>query len=421
LLAPGPARPRLAIVLKGYPRLSETFIAQEILALEQRGFPIEIWSLRRPTDRLRHPMHNAIRANLHYLPEYLHRGPIRVLLGLLCALARPEFSALIRVFLRDFRRDFTVNRVRRLGQALVLARELDPSIRHIHVHFLHTPGSVVRYATLLSRRTFSFSAHAKDIWTIPDWERAEKIVAAQWGVACTRDGVSELRRVAGEAGARVELLYHGLDLARFPAPPAAREPRDGSDPDRPVRIVTVGRAVDKKGFDDLLDALSQLPSTLHWRLSHAGSGPLLPALKSQAERLGLAARVTWLGGQAQSDVIAILREADLFALPSKPGAGGDRDGLPNVLMEAATQGLPLVSTRFAGVPEFVTDGQNGLLVPPADPAALATAIERLIVDPSLRQRLGEAAYARVRNDFSFESGIDRLVNLLDTSRMRVES
>lgn len=409
------ARPRLAVVLKGYPRLSETFIAQEILALEQRGFEIEIWSLRHPTDRFLHPMHEAIRARRHYLPEYLHRGPLRVLRGFMRALGQPGFGALMRLFWRDVRRDLTVNRVRRLGQAFVLAAELDPAIRHLHVHFLHTPGSVVRYAALLSGRSFSFSAHAKDIWTIPDWERAEKIADAGWGVTCTAIGAAELRRVAGPAAGKVHLVYHGLDLGRFPGPPEARPPRDGGDAAAPVRIAAVGRAVDKKGFDDLLAALARLPAGLHWRLDHIGSGPLLPALKAQAEQAGLADRITWHGSKPQQAVIALLAAADLFVLPSKPGSGGDQDGLPNVLMEAATQSLPLLSTRFAGVPEFVSEDVEGLLVPPGDAAALARALERLIREPDLRARLGAAALARVKRDFSFEAGIARIAALLDQS------
>ncbi|MFN3483373.1 MAG: glycosyltransferase [Rhabdaerophilum calidifontis] len=414
------ARPRLPIVVKGYPRLSETFIAQEILALERCGFEIEIWSLRHPTDRYLHPMHAAIRAPRHYLPEYLHHAPLRVMRGLLRALPNPRFGALLRVFWADFRRDVTLNRVRRLGQALVLAAELDPALRHIHVHFLHTPASVARYAALLTGRSFSFSAHAKDIWTIPDWERGEKIAAAAWGVTCTREGWNELRRVAGAAGERVHLLYHGLDLARFPAPPEARPPRDGRDPTAPVQLVTVGRAVGKKGFDDLLAALGRLPADCHWRLVHIGSGPLLPALKAEAARLGLAERIEWRGGRPQDQVIEALRAADLFVLPSKPAAGGDRDGLPNVLMEAATQALPLLSTRFAGVPEFVAHGENGLLVPPGDPEALAAALARLIADPALRAALGMAAARRVRAEFSFEAGIaqlsERLAASLDAAR-----
>jgi hypothetical protein len=163
--------PPIAVVVKGYPRLSETFIAQEILGLEARGIPIAIWSLRHPTERLVHPMNGQIRAGVTYLPEYLYQEPLRVLRGLAAALPNPRLRALATLFWRDFRRDPTANRLRRLGQALVLARELPDAIRHIHVHYLHTPGSVVRYAALLGGRTWSFSAHAKDIWTIPDWEK----------------------------------------------------------------------------------------------------------------------------------------------------------------------------------------------------------------------------------------------------------
>ncbi|MBB3772621.1 glycosyltransferase involved in cell wall biosynthesis [Angulomicrobium tetraedrale] len=399
---------RIAIVLKGYPRLSETFIAQEILELERRGFAFDIWSLRRPTDRYRHPMHEEIAARLLYLPEYLKDDPRRVWKGLVHALRHLAWRPTLRLFLRDLRRDPSAGRLRRLGQALVLAREIDPRIRHLHVHFLHTPGSVTRYAARLTGRSYSFSAHAKDIWTTPEWERAEKIADASWGVACTADGWNELRRVAGPAAGRVELVYHGLDLARFPSPPPRTRQADGRDPADPVRLVAVGRAVTKKGFDKLLDALAQLPAELHWHLVHIGSGERLAGLKAQAERLGLSERIDWRGSQAQTAVVAALREADLFVLPSQPGEDGDRDGLPNVLMEAATQALPAISTRFAGVPEFIDDGVNGRLVPPGDAEALAGALAALIGDAPQRLRLGAAALARLTADFTFDAGIDRL-------------
>lgn len=409
-----PSRSPIAVVVKGYPRLSETFISQEILALEEAGFDIEIWSLRHPTDGAVHMLNRQIRAKPVYLPEYLYQAPGRVLLGALGALARPGFLKLMGVFLRDLGRDFTANRGRRLGQALVMARELDPAIRHIHVHYLHTPASVVRYAALLTGRSFSFSAHAKDIWTTTDWEKREKIAASTWGVTCTRAGVETLRELAppGEPD-RVGLVYHGLDLTRFPEPPQHRPARDGSDAATPVELVTVGRAVAKKGFDDLLEALARLPAGLHWRLTHIGTGELRVDLKAQAERLGLADRITWRGALAQDDVIAALRAADLFVLPCKEGEAGDRDGLPNVIMEAATQGLPIASTRFAGVPEFVRDEQEGLLVPPNEPAALAQALARLIGDPALRARLGGAARRRVCDAFSFEAGIVELAARFD--------
>lgn len=407
---------RIALIVKGYPRLSETFVAQEILALEQRGLAFDIWSLRKPTDKHVHAMHGRIAARLFYLPEYLRDDRARVAKGLVSGLLRRGFWRLLGVVLRDLARDPTASRLRRFGQALVLARELDPSIRHLHVHFLHTPASVARYAAILTGRRFSFSAHAKDIWTIPEWEKREKIAGADWGVTCTRDGLAALREAAREVDTnRVLLVHHGLDLARFPPPPAMRPPRDGRSADDPVRIVTVGRAVEKKGFDDLLAALALLPRDLAWRLVHIGGGPLLDDLKAQAARLGLSARIEWRGARPQEDIVAALRDADLFALPSRPAADGDRDGLPNVIMEAASQALPIVASDFAGVPEFVQHGQSGWLVPPADPARLAAAIETLARDPAERVRLGDGARHRLREHFSADSGVNRIERLLRLS------
>lgn len=398
--------PRLAIAMKGYPRLSETFIAQELLGLQERGLSFAIWSLRQPTDADRHLMHKAITAPLHYLPEYLRDAPKRVLRGVFGALLRPALPRLLLVFLRDLSRDPTRNRLRRFGQALVMAHELPPGTAHLHVHFLHTPASVVRYAALLRGISWSFSAHAKDIWTTPDWEKREKIAAAAWGVTCTRDGHGELMRLS-DGAQKVTLLYHGLDLRRFPDPPV-RPPRDGADPGEPVRLLSIGRAVAKKGFDDLLAALALLPPGLHWRLVHIGGGELMASLKRQAQALGLADRIEWRGAQAQEAVIAALREADLFALPSKQAGDGDRDGLPNVVMEAASQGLAIVATRFAGIPEFVTDGVEGLLVPPGDHAALAQALAALMGAPARRQALGTAAHRRLVSDFAADAGLDRV-------------
>ena len=355
-------------------------------------------------------MHERIAAPLRYLPEYLHHEPIRVLRGALAALSRPGFRELAGVFLRDFARDRTRNRLRRFGQACVMARELPADIGHLHVHFLHTPASVVRYAALLRGLTWSFSAHAKDIWTTPAWERREKIADAVWGVTCTRDGWGELGRVADRPD-KVALVYHGLDFSRFPPPPS-RPARDGSDAAAPVRFVTVGRAVEKKGFDDLLTALARLPQELHWRLVHIGSGEKLPALRAQAKTLGLDDRVSWLGPKAQDGVIAAMREADLFVLPSKQAGDGDRDGLPNVVMEAASQALPIVATDFAGIPEFVRSDIEGELVPPGDVVALADALAGLAADPARRKRLGQSAFARLNLDFSADSGLDRIAGLL---------
>ncbi|CAH1669191.1 MULTISPECIES: glycosyltransferase family 4 protein [unclassified Chelatococcus] len=400
----------IAVVVKGYPRLSETFIAQEILALEARGLPLAIWSLRHPTEKAVHPMHKKIKARPNYLPEYLYQEPLRVAAGFLWGLRQRTIWRMLGTFWRDLKRDMTANRGRRLGQAFVLARELPAHTGHLHVHYLHTPASVVRYAALLRGLTFSFSAHAKDIWTTPDWDIREKITDSAWGVTCTRDGhirLSGLSPSDASRPGRVELVYHGLDLSRFPTPPQ-RPPRDGSDPADPVRIVTVGRAVAKKGFDDLLAALAALPDGLHWQFVHIGGGELLGDLKQQAAREGIAGRVAFLGAKAQPDVITMMREADLFVLPAKEAKSGDRDGLPNVLMEAASQELAIVASDFAGIPEFLRDGREGVLVPPGRWDLLANAINLLARDPKRRALLGQAAASRLARDFSMEAGIELL-------------
>jgi glycosyltransferase involved in cell wall biosynthesis len=397
---------RIAVVVKGYPRLSETFVAQEILALEERGIPLEIWSLRHPTERHVHPMHKRIRAALRYLPEYLYQEPVRVLRGLLWASRQPLFWELLRLFWRDLKRDFTPNRGRRLGQALVFARELPGEVRHVHVHYLHTPASVVRYAALLTGRTWSFSAHAKDIWTTPEWEKREKIADSLWGVTCTAQGAAHLRALSEPE--RVTLAYHGLDLARLPSPPERRPPRDGSDPADPVRIVSVGRAVAKKGYDDLIKALAALPGDLHWRFAHVGGGELLGTLKGGTEAAGLAGKTAFLGGKPQPEVMKLLQEADLFVLPAKEAASGDRDGLPNVLLEAASQRLAILATDFAGIPEFVRAGIEGELVTAGDWEALSNTLNLLARDPARRAALGAAAYDRLRREFGMEATIDLL-------------
>jgi glycosyltransferase involved in cell wall biosynthesis len=406
----------VAVVLKGWPRLSETFIAQEIAGLEARGVALEIWSLRQPTDKLRHPVHDRVIGRSVYLPEYLKDDPLRVLRGWWKARRLPGYVPARAKFIADLRRDRSPNRVRRWGQALVLAAELPDSIERLYVHFLHTPASVTRYAATMRGLPWSISAHAKDIWTSEPWEVAEKLADCAWLTTCTALGLQRLRELAPRPD-RLQLVYHGLDFAHLPAPSVGRSARDGSDPSDPVVILSVGRKVEKKGYDDLLKALARLPRSLHWRFEHVGGGGLGDALKAQAIGLEIADRCTWLGAQSQKQVFAALARADLFVLASKKASDGDQDGLPNVLMEAAYQGLPIVSTRAAAITEFVEDSVNGLLVNPAAPEELAVALERLARDPALRRRLADAAAHTVRTRFSFEAGVDWIAAALGQPRI----
>ncbi len=403
--------PKLAVLVKGWPRLSETFIAQELVALQEAGHQFDIWSLRHPTDTKRHPLHDRFKGQVHYLPEYLYQEPQRVWAARAIAQRLPGYAEAYRVWRQDLRRDPTHNRIRRFGQACVLAAELPEATQALYAHFMHTPSSVARYAAIMRGVPWSFSAHAKDIWTSPEWEKREKLQAATHGAAfgatCTAIGAAHLRELADDP-ARVDLIYHGLDLARFPSPPD----RKLRTADGPFHMISVGRLVEKKGFDRLINALALLPETLDWHWTHIGGGALGDVLRDRVTAAGIADRISWKGACDQPEVIEAMRAADLFVLPSRIAEDGDRDGLPNVLMEAASQLLPILSTPVSAIPEFITSGTHGILTDD-DPKALANAMLALASDPTATAEMARAAYDRLLAEFRMDPGIARLSDRLN--------
>jgi glycosyltransferase involved in cell wall biosynthesis len=371
-------------------------------------------------------VHDRIKAPVTYLPEYLYHEPKRVFRAWRHVRRWPAFSQVLRTWMRDLRRDRSPNRVRRFGQALVLAYEFRQRVDVLYAHFLHTPASVTRYAAMLLGVPWAVSAHAKDVWTIPDWEKREKLKDCDWLVTCTGVNVEHLRALDVNSD-RVHLAYHGLDFEAFgPAPAgdngvagaarptrvADRAPALSATHSRSVQIVSVGRAVEKKGYDDLLEALARLPSELDWHFRHIGAGELRTALRAQAKRLGIDSKVTWSGALTQPEVRDALRESDLFVLASRITADGDRDGLPNVLMEACSQGLACVATRVSAIPELIEDGKTGLLVAPRDPQGLARAIALLMTDEPRRVAIGRAAQAHVLRNFQMDKGLSTIDALL---------
>ena len=392
--------PPVAFVLKGYPRYTETFVAQEILALERRGLDIRIFS-QRSTGLGRHPVHDEIKAPITYLPEYMHQAPARVWRAWRSVRTKPGYKSARRALFKDLLKDPTPGRFRKFGHALVLASELPSDVKHLHAHFLHAPATIVRYVSLMTGLPWSCSAHAIDIWTSPEWDKRNKLDSMEWLVTCTKTNVEHLSELAPKPE-NVELVCHGLDFSRFPQQKKSR------DNQLPVQLFTVGRAVEKKGYDCLLQSLALLPKDLDWRLVHIGTGPLLESLRRQAETAGFGDRINWLGEQPQTTVLDHYRTCDAFVLTCRVAANGDRDGLPNVLMEAQSQAVPCLTTTASDAPELIIDGETGLLVPPDDATAFAEKLETLIRDPALRERLGKAGMDRVRSAFSLEAGIDRL-------------
>jgi glycosyltransferase involved in cell wall biosynthesis len=398
---------RLAVVVKGFPRLSETFVARELEALEQRGLPFELHALRHPGKdaALTHYNVNAI---CRYLPEYLHDEPAAVLRAVAAASLLPGFGDALSLFQGHLRHDFSRARCRRFGQACVLATRLGSGIRHIHAHFAHSPASVVRYAAVMRQLSYSISAHAKDVWTDDEWDLREKLSAARFVAICNRAGHERLAGLMPRG--HLHLIHHGIDPALV-AQEAREQTRDGRDDRDPVRLVCVARAVEKKGIATLLRALALLPSDLHVRLDHYGDGELLGSLIEQSRSLGLAGRVLLHGATPHEHVVAALDESDLFVLPASVAQSGDRDGIPNALLEAKARGICILAGDAGGTGEAVRDNVTGQLVPPDVPDVLARRLENLCRSPSLRQSLAATGLQQDQDLFDAAVGHDALARL----------
>jgi glycosyltransferase involved in cell wall biosynthesis len=404
----------LAIVVKGFPRLSETFIARELEALERRGLRFSLHALRAPGADAK-LVDNKVRATPQYLPEYLKDAPLTVLRAFHAARKRPGFAAAWRAFRVDFSKEPVAARVRRFGQACVLVQQMPESVRHVHAHFAHSPSSVARYAALIRGIGFSISAHAKDIWTAPSWDLSHKIREATFVSVCNKAGHDRLKALDG--GARLHLIYHGVARGIL-VDEARQQTRDGTASDDPVRIISVARAVEKKGLRRLLDALAQMPAALAFRLDHYGGGELLGELKERARSAKLDERVTWHGPRPHGEIIAALDRSDIFVLPAIVGNDGDRDGIPNAVLEAQARGLPVVVTRVGGLDEAVVDGETGLMIEPGEAAAISDALTTLIRIPGMRTALGRAALADLRARSDAEAGYDMIARLLNESLVR---
>jgi glycosyltransferase involved in cell wall biosynthesis len=271
---------------------------------------------------------------------------------------------------------------------------------------------------LLTGLPYSFTAHARDIYTSPPDLLVVKIRAARFVVTCTGYNARHLAELVGdETAGSIHRIYHGLDLHKFS--PSAEPPAQlGSAPGRvqprdTPTILAVGRLVEKKGYPYLIDACRLLIDRGYAvRLRIVGGGEMKDALRRHIAQVGLKERVELLGARPQDEVIDLYRTATVFALPCVVLENGDRDGIPNVLVEAMRLGLPVVSTAVSGIPELVVDEESGLLVPPRDVQALASALARLLDDPDLRARLAAAAAHRVTRQFDLAANAARLKTLL---------
>ena len=415
--SPAATERRVAYVMNGFPRLSETFIANEIFLLEQMGLRLRLFSVKREHEPKVHPVVSAIRAPLSYLPRasslsgatlagWLARNlprfaraqlavavrhPLRYLAALGSAVAmswryRKGPLALRKVFIKEF-----------LQAAHIAADVLrDGNIAHLHGHFCHGVATITWFASRLTGIPFSFTAHAKDIYQAelnPGDLLERKLAAARFVATCTAANAAVLKARHPDANV-VHTIYHGLDTDYF-------RPAEGRPPtDLPI-VLAVGRFVEKKGFAHLVEACALLKrARLRFGCVIVGEhGSAHDAIRALIVARGLEDSVRLLGPVTQDQLREIYRQARVFALPCQVMDDGDRDGIPNVLAEAMAMGVPVVSTPISGIPELIHDGEHGLLVPPRDPQALADALRRVLSDRALHERLARAGRARICERF----------------------
>ena len=400
----------LGMILKGYPRISESFISNEILLLERLGFTVHLLPMRHPREDFTHASVKQIKARVDYLPTYLWRDLPRLLrhnqalalrapgryrqgLALMCRrLGRARKSATIKHFLQA---GYLVN--------AVLARQ--PEIGHLHAHFAHSPTSVTLFASVLSGLPFSFTAHAKDIYTQNPEQLREKIARARFVVTCTGYNKRHLEKLAGNGATPIHCVYHGIDIGLFSNDEAEKHPA----PARPSNLLTVARMTEKKGLPTIYRALRLLRDQgLDFHHTLIGDGDDREALVRLVAELELTDCCTLAGTKTHEEVLGYFRRAHVFVLGCEIAANGDRDGIPNVLVESLAMGVPAVSTTVSAIPEIIDHERTGLTVPPRNPEALAGAIRRLLTDNDLRRRVRAAGRAKVQAEFDNRKHIEHL-------------
>lgn len=389
--------PRFAYLFERFPSFSQTFCYREVVELDRQGEAPAIFSIRKPTHERPQDWDENIVGRVQYLPE-----EAQLTREIDSALKGNEVSKEIVDLVAEWgrRTDFL-----RLYQAIYVGSRLKrDGTNHVHAHFAGMAARTAFWINEFFGISFSFTAHANDIFAPQEFEVSlEKLVSAARTVVVVSNYAADfLKERFPDNAAKIHRIYNGLDLSQF-------KRADFSNP--VATIVAIGRLIDKKGFADLVRACGLLKKRgREFRCEIIGEGP--NDLRAPISELGLESHVTLAGPKTQQEIIAQLAGATVLVLPSVVDPDGARDNLPTVIMEAMAAGLPVVSTSVGGIPEMVVYDETGLLVPPADPVALADAIERVIVDPVLAKRLGEAGRTRAERLFSIERNVRDLRAIL---------
>lgn len=387
-------------VLKQYPRLSETFILTELLALETHEVATTVFSLRPSTEGRFHPEVSQRKGDVEYLPQ-IGRGSVQAAFE---AASRFENANLVAalgfVDLLPVERRTTT-----LVQGLVLAgRASVLGIDHLHSHFLTVASHVAHIAHLMSGIPYSVTAHAKDIYRHSvDWRVGRAVTDAADAVVTVCDAnVAHLEQHL--PGTRVERIYNGLNAAASQPPTRRGTPL----------LLGVGRLVEKKGFDVLIDVTERLVARgAPVQTVIIGDGELRADLEAQVRGLGLGDVVSFAGACAAPEVAMWMQQARVMVAPCRVGTDGNQDALPTVLLEALRAGLPTVTTPVGGIPEIIEDGREGIIVPSNDVAATTNAVERIISDETLWAEMSRRGPVKLAERFDRDTTIHELIALFE--------
>ncbi|MEI7881204.1 MAG: glycosyltransferase family 4 protein [bacterium] len=416
---------KLAYVLGTFPSLTETFIQRELDELRRKGFKIIIFSLRRPAVDCREAGNRTIKHLVYYRPSLLSPAMIAAQWYFMLRQPRRTLRALRQTLASSMHDPIELAKcLRNLPVAAFFARRAAHfGVEHIHAHFAFMPADVARMmATLLDIR-FSFSAHAGDIYLQSRAALSRKVQAANFVSVCTRYGLDELNRRADPLPPeKVHLIYHGLTPSQFSSLEASQKCDGGQTPERPAPplILSVGRLQPKKGFVILIEACRLLRDRhLAFRCLIAGEGPERRNLESAINRLGLSETVHLLGECSTEEVVSLFKQAHVFALPCIIAPDGDRDSLPNVILESLAAGIPVVTTPVAGIPEVIVHGRTGLLAPPGDARILAEMIEELLKSESLCRILSNFGATTILERFDIARNAAPLAELFNNMRKTI--
>ena len=388
------------------------------MALEQAGVQIQIFALTDPREKIVQVQVRQIRAPIHYLDQGIQPRSLGRTITENFEVARRDFAAYIYSLLhvaanRSIDRGYTAsNRWQCFLQAVSVVYQLTSEekrtgrrIDHLHAHFAHDPTLVAYLVHCMTGIPFSFTAHARDLYQVPEKILTDRIRRASAVITCCGSNLEYLSRIAPSHRSKFLLVYHGVNRNDFHP---ASDPGTGTVTEYPL-ILSVGRLVEKKGFQDLLAALLLVKGRgAPFRCHIYGDGPLCQQLDAWIKEHGMAGEVVLKGDRTQQELVSVYQNATLFVLTPFQTTDGDRDGIPNVLLEAMAVGLPVITTAASGIPELVEHNRSGLLYQPHDVEGVASGIIELLNNPEKRQQLGHAASTRVAEQFDIVQAANRL-------------